>query len=253
MRFLRSFEVETQNKFAALQTARLQEAERREALRGELLRRVVEAQESERQRIARELHDETGQALTAIGLGLRGAAATLTQDTQKASQQMRQLEQLVGQSLEELQRLIADLRPSHLDDLGLGAALRWYAAQIQERTDLAVDVEVTGDAPNLPSPVKTAVFRIAQEALTNTVKHAKAKTAHVSLVYSDKDVTVRVNDDGQGFDVNRQERSKRASWGLEGMRERAALLGGECNILSEPRRGTLVEVTIPYHLSEDEA
>ena len=137
IRFLRSFEFETQRKIAELQDVQLQEAQRREALRGELLRQVVSAQEAERQRIARELHDATGQSLTAIGLGLRGVSNTLRLDTDKAAENLRQLEGLVARSLDELQRLIADLRPSHLDDLGLPAALRWYAGEVQSRVPLS--------------------------------------------------------------------------------------------------------------------
>lgn len=252
MRFLRSFEVEMRNQIVALQAARLEEAERREALRGELLRRVVEAQEAERQRIARELHDETGQALTAIGLGLRGASTTLRQDVEKATQQLRHLEGLVARSLDELQRLIADLRPSHLDDLGLPAALRWYAAEVQSRAPLKVTVEVSGEPRNLSSEVKTALFRIAQEALTNTIKHAKARNAHISLVFGDQEVTLQVSDDGCGFDTNHPTRKGRHPWGLEGMRERASLLGGQCHIISNPGSGTLIEVTIPYQFLEEE-
>jgi signal transduction histidine kinase len=253
MRFLRSFEVELNNQIAALQTARLQEAERREALRGELLKRVVEAQEAERQRIGRELHDETGQSLTAIGLGLRGTSETFKQDPVKAAQQLHQLERLTAQSLEELQRLIANLRPSHLDDLGLGAALRWYSSEIQKRTPININVEISGNAQQLPSEVKTALFRIAQEALTNTVKHAQAKNVQVSLIFGDGQVTVQVSDDGCGFNEAQPSPSGRVSFGLEGMRERATLLGGVCHIYSEPRQGTLVEVTIPYQGSEGEA
>ena len=162
IRFLRAFEVETQNQIAALQDAQLEEARRREALRGELLRRVVEAQEAERQRIARELHDETGQALTAIGLGLRSVLTTMFQDLDKAGGNLKQLQTLAAHSLTELQRLIADLRPSHLDDLGLVATLRWYAGEVENRTGLKVKFEVDGEVRPLPSEVRTALFRVAQ-------------------------------------------------------------------------------------------
>ncbi|MBC8254518.1 MAG: hypothetical protein H8E35_10825, partial [Ardenticatenia bacterium] len=133
VRFLRSFEVEMQGKNSELQSARLHEAQRKEALRGELLRRVVAAQEAERQRIARELHDETGQALTALGLGLRGVSSALRQDEDRAASNLRQLEGMAVRSLDELRRLLDDLRPSHLDDLGLAAAIRWYVGELQER------------------------------------------------------------------------------------------------------------------------
>ncbi|HEY4690502.1 MAG TPA: sensor histidine kinase [Anaerolineae bacterium] len=244
-RFLRSFQVEAQRQIVALQEARLQEAERREALRGELLRRVVAAQESERQRIARELHDETGQALTAIGLGLRGASTTLYQDVEKVARNLRELEGLVGRALNELQRLIADLRPSHLDDLGLPAALRWYAGEVQSRVPLQVNVEVAGEPRPMPSAVNTALFRVVQEALTNVVKHAQAKTATVRLAYQPGAVGVQVEDDGRGFDIGTLANPNRPSWGLLGMEERATLVGGQFGLYSQPGKGTRVEVVIP--------
>jgi signal transduction histidine kinase len=254
MRVLRAFEVEIQRQIAALQAGRVQEAERREALRGEMLRRVVAAQEAERQRIARELHDETGQSLTAIGLGLRGVSAYANQDGEKAVQNLRQLERLVESSLVELQHLIADLRPSHLDDLGLAAALRWYAGEVQSRVPLQVSVEVSGESHSLPPGVKTTLFRIAQEALTNVVKHAKARTACVRLTFGDEGVSVNVQDDGTGLDPARLSASSRPAWGLVGMEERAALLGGKFTLSSRPGLGTQVEVYIPYnnHIEEND-
>jgi signal transduction histidine kinase len=251
MRVLRSFEAENQRKIAELQASRLEEAERREALRGEMLRNVVTAQEAERQRIARELHDETGQALTAIGLGLRGVTTSLQQDGDKASHNLRQLERLVDHSLVELQRLIADLRPSHLDDLGLGAALRWYAGEIQNRVALNVSVSVIGQEPDLPSEIKTALFRIAQEALNNVVKHANANSAQVMLTYGERGVILQVADDGVGFDSKRINTPDRPSWGLVGMQERAKLVGGEFQLLSRPGLGTRVEVVLPSQISMD--
>ncbi|HSB91089.1 MAG TPA: sensor histidine kinase [Anaerolineales bacterium] len=251
IRFLRSSEVEIKRHIASLQAARLEEAQRRQALRGELLKRVVGAQEAERQRIARELHDETGQALTAIGLGLRGAATSLKQDVEKTGVTLRKLEHLASQSLTELQRMIADLRPSHLDDLGLPAALRWYGKEIQTRAPLEVTVEVAGESRPIPSEVATALFRVAQEALTNVVKHAQAHQAKVRLVFQASDVSLAVEDDGIGFDPEGLQRGKRVRWGLLGMEERAALLGGNLWLNSGPGRGTLVEVTIPYQAQTD--
>jgi signal transduction histidine kinase len=247
IRFLRSFEVETQRKIAELQDAQLREAQRREAQRGELFRRVVSAQEAERQRIGRELHDETGQALTAIGLGLRGVSGMLRQDVDKASANLRQLEGMVARALTELQRLIADLRPSHLDDLGLPAALRWYAGEVQNRVSLPVHVEVIGEPRPIDPAVNTALFRIAQEALTNVVKHAQARHARVELAYGGAAVSVCVEDDGRGFDLFALKKSKRLAWGLVGMEERASLLRGQLDLQSKLGRGTRVEVTIPYY------
>ena len=250
IRLMRSFEVETRRKIEGLQAAQLHAAQRREAQRGDLLRQVVSAQEAERQRIARELHDETGQALTAIGLGLRGISTTLRVDVDKAAANLRQLEGLVAHSLDELQRLIADLRPSHLDDLGLPAALRWYAGEVQARVPLQVQVEVSGEQRPIEPVLNTTLFRVAQEALTNVMKHADAPSAKITLNYTAIGVVLRVEDNGRGFDVTAA-KAQRPAWGLTGMEERAALLGGKFALTSQPARGTCVEVTIPYqHPSE---
>jgi signal transduction histidine kinase len=247
IRFLRAFQVENDRQISTLQEARLKEAKQRERLRGELYKRVVTAQESERQRIARELHDETGQALTAIGLGLRGLTSSLrTSNTERTKQNLHQLELLTTHSLDELQRLIADLRPSHLDDLGLSSALRWYCNSLQERVNLVVHVEIQGEEQAVTSPVKIALFRIAQEALTNVVKHAQANNVQVLLKYDEEAVLIRVTDDGRGFDIESTGSSKRISWGLKGMEERTGLLGGRFEIHSRLGQGTTVEVSIPY-------
>ena len=245
-RFLRSSEVELKRKIAALQAERLEEAQRREAQRVELFRRVVGAQEAERQRIARELHDETGQTLTAIGLGLRGAATILYQDVDKAAHNLRELEVLAARSLDELQRVIADLRPSHLDDLGLAAALRWYAEEVQGRAPLEVAVEVIGEPQEIPSVVSTALFRVAQEALTNVIRHSEANYALVVLEFCSSTVRLRVEDNGRGFDPGVLRNPARPSWGLLGIEERAHLLGGTLEVRSVPGEGTTIEVVVPY-------
>jgi signal transduction histidine kinase len=251
IRFLRSSEVETQRHIASLQAARLEEAQRRQALRGELLQRVVTAQETERQRIARELHDEAGQALTAVGLGLRASATTLRQDPDRTERILRHLEELVAYSLEELQRLVANLRPSHLDDLGLAAALRWYGSQLQERSSLEVDVEVSGEERRLPSAVATALFRVGQEALTNVVKHAGATRAHLALRFGPDRVSLVVEDDGVGFDPLLLENSGRSRWGLLGMEERASSLGGQLMIRPGSSRGMRIEVNVPMEMESE--
>jgi len=251
IRFLRSSEVETQRKIASLQAAQLEEAQHRQALRGELLKRVVTAQETERERIARELHDETGQALTAIGLGLRAATKTLRQEPDKTEQNLRHLEDLVALSLDELQRVVANLRPSHLDDLGLAAALRWYGSQVQERFPLEVEVEISGEERRIPSAVATALFRVAQEALTNVVKHASATQARVALRFKEDRIVLAVEDNGVGFDPSLLEKTGRATWGLLGMEERAAILGGTLTIRPNPDRGMRIEVTIPAQVGSE--
>jgi len=252
IRFLRSIEYEIRIKIDALQDAQLQEAKERDLIKNEMLRRIVAAQEAERQRIARELHDATGQSLTAIGLGLRGASSAIKKNGEKAATNIIRLEGLVDDALNELQRLIADLRPSHIDDLGLGAALRWYAGEVQKRVPLNVHVDVHSYTGGLPSEQKIAIFRIIQEAITNVIKHANAENVYIRLICSGEMVHVWVEDDGQGFDPHKMFSKNRPTWGLIGMKERASLLDGSFNISSEPGSGTQVNVQIPLIKQEME-
>jgi signal transduction histidine kinase len=249
IRFLRAFQVETERKIADLQVARLEESQQREILRGELFRRVVAAQEAERQRIARDLHDETGQSLTAIGMGLRGLSGKLSARNKDALGTLHKLESLTADSLQELQRLISDLRPSHLDDLGLSATLRWYAGKIQEHSSIAVRIDILGEECNLDDAMKITIFRIIQESLNNIIKHSQASNVQIYLRFEEKNVRINVRDNGIGFDLDqvRQRRTHRPSLGLAGMEERAALLGGTVHVQSRPGYGTEVEALIPYH------
>jgi signal transduction histidine kinase len=245
LRLLRAFEIEVQRKIADLQEAKLRESQRRETQKAELFKHIVAAQEAERQRIALELHDETGQALTAVGLGLRGLENTVGDCDSHAGSNLRHLEELVTHSLNELQRIIADLRPSHLDDLGLPAALRWYANEVGERTGIDINVSFDGEPVALASAIRTTLFRVAQEALTNVVKHADASAVCMELTYLEHDVSLRVVDNGCGFDVDLIQMQGR-SWGVIGMQERASLLGGRFRLVTKPGEGTTVEVEIPY-------
>jgi two-component system sensor histidine kinase UhpB len=211
---------------------------------------VVAAQESERQRIARDLHDETGQSLTAIGMGLRGLSGKLSARNKEAFGTLHTLESLTADSLKELQRLISDLRPSHLDDLGLCAALRWYAGRIQEHSPISVRVDILGEERALDEAMKIAIFRIIQESLNNIIKHAHASHANIYVQFEEKNVRINVRDNGIGFDLERtrQQRStSRPCLGLAGMQERAALLDGSVSVQSRPGYGTEVEALIPYH------
>jgi signal transduction histidine kinase len=250
IRFLRAFQVEMERKIADLQTERLHESRQREALRGELFRRVVAAQESERQRIARDLHDETGQSLTAIGMGLRGLETRLAREPKRATATLHELQNLTADSLKELQRLMTDLRPSHLDDLGLSAALRWYAGKIEERNAFKVKLDISGYEQPIDEAVKIATFRIVQEAINNIIKHAEAGRVEINLSFGEGGIRVSVRDDGKGFDLERVKQlqsSSRPSLGLAGMQERAALLGGTVSVQSRPGQGAMVEGYLPYH------
>lgn len=251
IRFLRAFQVESDSKIAELQAAQLHASQQREHLRAELFRRIVGAQESERQRIARDLHDETGQSLTAIGMGLRGLSDET--DPKRRTSTLAQLQSLTSDSIHELQRIISDLRPAHLDDLGLSATLRWYAARIHELTSIQVRVDFDGDEPALDDAVKITIFRIVQEALNNVIKHAQATTVNVKIHYLQKEVRIHVFDNGIGFDMKDvQSRIGRVSLGLAGMEERAALLGGGVTVASRPGYGTEVEAVVPFQVLKGE-
>lgn len=246
IRFLRAFQVESDSKIAELQAAQLHESQQREHLRAELFRRIVDAQESERQRIARDLHDETGQSLTAIGMGLKGLSDET--DSKRRINTLSQLQSLTSDSIRELQRIISDLRPAHLDDLGLSATLRWYAARIHELTSIQIRVDIEGDEPALDEAVKITIFRIVQEALNNIVKHSQATNVNVKIHYLRSEVRIHIFDNGIGFDMKEvKTRIGRVSLGLAGMDERAALLGGGVTISSRRGYGTEVEAVIPLH------
>ncbi len=225
----------------------------RETLRTELLQRTTAAQEAERKRIARELHDETGQALTALAMGLRGATKTITRSPEQTTRHIAELQEISTKALDELRHLISDLRPSHLDDLGLVAALRWYVEQLDRRTAMSITFQIMGEERRLPPETETSLFRIAQEGLSNAVRHAGANNARLCLTYEETSVFLAIHDDGRGFDPGAMLRpGPRRAWGLIGIQERAMLAGGSLLIDSEPGWGTTILVTVPMPPPEDE-
>ncbi|MCB8928428.1 MAG: sensor histidine kinase, partial [Ardenticatenaceae bacterium] len=224
------------------------ESQARETLRGELLHQVVSAQERERQRIARELHDGTGQALTALGLGFAAASENVQRNPQLAASQLTELKVMSTQALQELRDLIRDLRPSLLDDLGLVPALQSQVQSFAERTGVKAEFVLNGRRQRVQSEIETIVFRIAQEALTNAAKHARAEQVTVTIGFADSLLNLEVRDNGRGFDpktVFEASDGGRQVWGLLGMQERVALVGGSCMVHSQPGQGTAVQVTIP--------
>ena len=204
------------------------------------LRRVVEAQELERRRLARELHDETGQALTSILLGLKGLEEKLDDAGARAS--AAELRELVVATLQDVRRLAVELRPSALDDFGLVAALERLTASISEQTGIKIDFEPALTTERLPEEVETALYRIVQESLTNVVKHAQARNVSVLLTHREDAVKAIIEDDGRGFDP--VERAGEG-FGLGGMSERLALLGGRLEIESSGEAGTTIAAEVP--------
>lgn len=247
IRSLRAFEEEYKRNIAALQKAQQREQQRLEALRKEMLHRTVKAQETERQRIAKELHDETGQTLTAIGLGLKSLSEMIITKPQEAKEQAKELQQISSQSIIELQRLVKGLHPPQLDDLGLISALHWYIDDIMSRTNININMKADREISNLPSDVRIVLFRIVQEAITNVVRHSEARNVFITLRKLEKYLDLIIEDDGHGFIVSEilNARNGKQSWGLFGMIERAALINGKCDISSAPNKGTMIQVQIP--------
>ncbi|MCP4423278.1 MAG: GAF domain-containing sensor histidine kinase [Chloroflexi bacterium] len=236
----------------AIENATLyREVQAREEMRGEMLHQVVAVQETERQRIARELHDGVGQMLTALGFGLAAASESLTQNPERGAIQLAELKTMSAEVLTELQGLIAGLRPSVLDDLGLVPALRGLAQEFETRTKAKARLEVNGRSRRIQPEIETELFRIAQEALTNVAKHAQADAVTIRLTSNRQTVQLTIQDDGCGFVPNAAASTESASrWGLLGMEERAALVHGTCQIRSKSGAGTMVQVDIPVKMDE---
>jgi two-component system, NarL family, sensor histidine kinase DevS len=210
----------------------------------EAVRRVVSAQELERKRLARELHDETGQALTSVLLGLKTVEDARSLDDAKAA--AANLRELVVGTLQDVRRLAVELRPKALDDFGLEAALERLAGSFAEQTGIVVDVQTRLDG-RLPTEIETALYRIVQEALTNVVKHAQA--AKVSILVTPKDgaVAALIEDDGRGFEPGAEGDAGGGGGGLGlvGMTERVSLLGGRLTVESTQGTGTTVVAEVP--------
>jgi len=213
---------------------------------------ILHAQEQERKRIARELHDETSQVLTSLLISLALLEETIQSD--EGRQRIADTRALAHQTLRAVRNLSIDLRPSALDDLGLLPALRWYVKEYQQKCGVCVEFTASGFKERLSPEMETALYRIIQESLTNTAKHARARKAWVSLAADSEAVRAIVRDDGRGFDVKAvlQTPWQDRGLGLAGMRERANLLHGTVNITSTPGSGSTIDVIIPL-LREQQA
>lgn len=231
----------------AIENVHLAELQRREVFRRHLLDQVMAAQEEERKRIARELHDELAQSLAVLIRDLEDVAGPTSRDRAGLTERVRETRTLALRILEQTRRLIFDLRPTALDDLGLLPAIRRYAQQRLETAGVQLRMEVSGQVRRLPPQVETAVFRIAQEAITNVVQHAGASRVELKLSFEAEGVSLTVTDDGIGFDsvAVLEAAGSIRGMGLLGMRERAELLGGCLDIESCPGVGTSVHLRIP--------
>lgn len=232
----------------AVENARLwEELKEKERARSELLQKVITAQEEERQRIARELHDEMAQGLTALIMGLGRLEQTVPDMPVATAGLVDSVKAFASRALNDTRRLILDLRPPVLDDLGLIPAVRMLAESRLEDRGVAVSITTDGMDDNLPAHLKVTIFRVLQEAINNCARHSQAKNVRIWMRVAGGRLRASVEDDGVGFDLAGTLRGVegKAAVGILGMKERASLLGGELEIRSRPGAGTCVELDIP--------
>jgi two-component system sensor histidine kinase UhpB len=235
------------NTMLARLAARTQMIEASRARLRQLSGQVLSAQEDERKRIARELHDDTSSSLARILLNLEMCQELTPERMYAVREKMSATRVLTEQTLENIRKMIFDLRPALLDDLGLAAAIRWYAKNNLEPAGVQVQLDLANGLRG-SSAVETALFRIAQEAFSNIVRHAHAKHATIQLSQTSTHWVFVVQDDGRGFDATpafRDESLTEPHWGLFGVRERAQLLGGTFQIASAQGKGTTLHIQIP--------
>ena len=216
--------------------------------------KIIKAQEEERQRVARDIHDGPAQMMSNVVLKAEICERLIDSDPDKARMELQNLKKIMRDSLQDVRKIIYNLRPMSLDDLGLVPTLQRYVLTFQEETGISVSFITKGSQPELKPVISLTVFRIVQEALNNVAKHAKANTVVMQLEFLDENLRLFVYDDGVGFDTARlNERNEDVSsgFGLVSMRERIELLGGDMRISSEPGKGTRLNIIIPFTREEE--
>jgi signal transduction histidine kinase len=222
--------------------------QRKEKERAEMLRHAINAQEEERKRIARELHDETSQTLASLLLGLDTLETAQAFNYKEAVEIQESLKGVTRQMLANIKRITSDLRPSLLDDLGLIPAVSWYGEQRMKKLGIRLQLETRGfQNRRLPSEIEITLFRITQEALTNVTRHANATEVNVILEHRETEVFLCISDNGRGFDaqLDRPVDYSSPRLGLHGIRERLDLLGGEFNLFTQTGKGTTITALLP--------
>ena len=216
-------------------------------IRRQLLAKTISAQEEERKRLARDLHDDSAQTLTAVLMSLSAAEGAIVANPQAARAALAQSRSQLEMALTEIRKAIVDLRPSALDDLGLASAIRTYAEGRLRPAGIKLSLATSGDERRARGPAATAIFRIIQEAVSNAAQHSAATNVRVNLDFERKEILARVEDDGSGFDPAslRQPQESGRGLGLLGMRERAELFGGDLELESQPGTGTSIRVRMP--------
>lgn len=219
-----------------------EELARKEELRRELLRHIVQAQEEERARVARELHDETGQTLAAISLDL-AAMQKLIPNSKECGELNSRLQGHFKEMSQGLYRLVRDLRPAQLDDLGLVPTLQYLVDRVSTDFKLQVQFDTNGYSRRLDPVIETVIFRVAQESLSNVIRHSKTPRALMTLTFGKQEVSLTISDSGVGFNTQKTYEPPQG-WGVAGMRERVEAVGGQMIIESSPGNGTTVTVII---------
>jgi signal transduction histidine kinase len=210
---------------------------------------VTTAQEEERKRLARELHDETVQSLIALSHRVEMVQKALDKDPERARQRLVELRTMTDEVQDEVRRFSRALRPLYLEDLGFVPALEMLAQETTRRDDLQVSVDIKGEVRRLSPDLELTAYRIAQEGLSNVVRHANAQNAWLTVIFTPDDLTLHLHDDGQGFTppLNPADLAQEGHFGLMGIRERALLFGGRLDIRSKPGEGTSLEVFLPQN------
>jgi signal transduction histidine kinase len=209
----------------------------------ELALAASNAREQEKSRVARELHDELGQALTALKLDVSWLRDHLPAAEPPIAHKLASMQLLLDGTVAAARRISSDLRPLMLDDLGLTAAAEWLAHNFTNRTGIPCELVIGEGELDLPDPHATAVFRVLQECLTNVAKHAEATQVEATLERTEEEVVLTVHDDGRGFSTG--DSRNPGSYGLVGLKERALLLDGSVSVESQPGKGTRIELRIP--------
>ncbi|HID54452.1 MAG TPA: HAMP domain-containing protein [Anaerolineae bacterium] len=212
---------------------------------------VTTGQEEERRRLARDLHDDTIQSL--IALNQRLQLAQLTVSDEQSGTQLTEMQQMTEQTIADLRRLTRDLRPIYLEDLGLVTALNMLARDASQTLQIPVDFQVTGTEKRLSAEVELALYRMAQEGLSNVARHAQANCAQLHLAFADESITLTIQDDGRGFTIPESpaEMTNNGHYGLLGIQERAELIGARLTILSAPGKGTNLTIVLPIAVNEN--
>lgn len=221
----------------------LLEQERHTEQMQQLPRQILQAQEEERQRLARDLHDEAAQALTSLLVHLR--LLERAHEPEKAQQNLQRLRELTVQALEEVRRVALDLRPTILDDLGLGPALEWRVDEFAQASGVQATIQIEGLERRLPRDIELVFYRVGQESLSNIVRHAQARHVNVSLQRKNGSLSLEVVDDGLGFDLATAPSRGPRGLGLLGMRERLAMIEGTLTIEAVPGKGVRLVASAP--------